>query len=89
MARSTGPILATGGVTFLNEWIGNGKTPDFTILAATGLAAIGLALFEKASPELAVGIAWIAFVTSLLIPPKTGQSAVANIEKLTGLGTTK
>ena len=87
MARSTGPVLATGTITFLNQWIGNGKSPDFTILFATGIAAGGLYLFEKVSPELAVGIAWIALVTSFLITPKGGKSAVSNIEKLTGLGT--
>jgi hypothetical protein len=89
MARSTGPVLATGGITFLNEWIGNGKSPDFTILLATGIAAGGFYLFEKVSAPLAVGIAWIAFVTSFLVTPKSGKSAVENLTNLTGLGSSK
>jgi hypothetical protein len=86
MAASTGPILATGGITFVNQWIGNGQSPDYRILVATGIAAAGFYALEKASPELAVGIAWIALITSLLIKPKTGNSAVNNALRLTGLG---
>jgi hypothetical protein len=88
MAKSTGPILATGGITFLNQWIGNDNPPDWTILVATGIAAGGFYLFEEISPPLAVGIAWIAFVTSFLVAPAHGNSAVTNIERLTGLGNT-
>lgn len=85
MSRSTGPILATGTITFVNDWIGNGHSPDFVILIATGIAAGGLYLFEQISPELAVGIAWIAFITSFLVAPKRGRSPVTNIQRLTGL----
>jgi|HubBroStandDraft_1064217.scaffolds.fasta_scaffold25769_2 hypothetical protein len=86
MASSTGPILATGGITFVNKWIGNNQGADFKILVATGIAAAGFFALEKVSPELATGIAWIALVTSLLIQPKAGNSAVNNALRLTGLG---
>jgi hypothetical protein len=44
-----------------------------------------LAVAERVSSQLAVGIAWIALVTSLLITPKTGRSPVANLTRMTGL----
>lgn len=89
MAKSTGPILAVGGITFVNDWIGNGQSPDFKILLATGIAAGMLGLFEKANQPLAVGIAWIALVTSLLIPPAHGRSAVDNLTRMSGLNQKK
>jgi len=85
MARSTGPVLITGGITFANKWIGNNQGPDFKILLATAVAAGILAGFEHAVPELAVGIAWIALVTSLLVKPRNGNSAVTNITRMSGL----
>lgn len=88
MANSTGPILATGGITFTNQWLLNGKggSPDFKILVATAIAATGFFALEKVAPELAVGIAWIALITSLLIKPAHGDSAVNNLLRITGLG---
>lgn len=86
MSSSTGPILATGGITFVNQWIGNNQKPDFRILVGTAIAAAGLYALGEVSPELAAGIAWIALITSLLIKPKTGESAVNNALRITGLG---
>jgi hypothetical protein len=84
MGQSTGVILAVGGITFLNKWIGNDQGIDLRIPVATGIAALMLDLFEKASVGLATGIAWIALVTSLLIQPASGQSAISNLLRLTG-----
>jgi hypothetical protein len=85
MARSTGPILLTGGITFVNKWIGNNQGIDLKILLATGVAAGGLALIEQIPDfsTLAVGIAWIAFVT-MMVAPLDGNSPIQNIEKITG-----
>lgn len=85
MAKSTGPILLTGAASFLNKWIGNNQGIDFKIPVATAIAAGALALLEEASPELAVGIAWISFITLLLVAPKSGASPISNITRLTGL----
>ena len=88
MAASTGPVLLTGTITFFNDWANKDFAPsgiDLKIPVATFLAAGGLALLEHVSQPLAVGIAWISFVTSLLLTPKSGNSPVANITKLTGL----
>jgi hypothetical protein len=88
MAKSTGPILLTGGITFLNEWLGNGKAPtsEIKVLLATGVAAAGLALVEQIPgfQPLAVGIAWIAFIT-MMLTPLDGNSPVQNLAKVTGI----
>lgn len=87
MAASTGPIVAAGAITYANAVLGNGKSWDsqLVIPVGTAIAAAMLALFERASAPLAVGIAWIALVTSLLVSPKSGNSAVTNLTRMTGL----
>jgi len=84
MADSTGPVLALTGISFMNHWIGNNQGIDLKILLAGGVAAGGLSLLENVSRPLAVGIAWIAFVTTLLAP-LNGRSPVQNATRLTGL----
>jgi hypothetical protein len=79
MARSTGPILAVGGITLLNQSL-LAKDPqelDMRVVVGTAIAAGGLALLERLSEELAVGIAWVALVAVLFvrIDPKTGSPA--------------
>jgi hypothetical protein len=90
MAASTGPVVAAGVITAGNDVIGNGQPPAVAIKigVATAIAAALLGLAEHAVGPLAVGIAWIALITSLLITPKTGRSAVDNLLSLTGLGGT-
>ena len=78
----------TGGITFLNQWLGNNKPPqtEIRVLLATGIAAAGLALVEQIpgfSP-LAVGIAWIAFAT-MMLAPLNGNSPIQNLSKVTGI----
>lgn len=87
MSASTGPIVAAGIITAANEVIGNGGPPSraIPIGVATAIAAGLLSLLERAVGPLASGIAWIALVTSLLIKPKSGRSAVNNALRLTGL----
>lgn len=88
MARSTGVILAVGGISYANQVIGNGHPWDSELIIGVGTAVAAgmLALFEHVSPEMAVGIAWISLITSLLLAPKGGRSAVQNALRLTGLG---
>jgi hypothetical protein len=87
VARSTGPIVAAGAITYANAVIGNGKSwaAELRIPVATAVAAGLLALFEHVSPELSVGIAWIALVTTFLYSPVGGTSAAGNLLKITGL----
>jgi hypothetical protein len=69
MARSTGPIIAAGGITAIDRVIsGKNNSPEefIRIAVATGIAAVILAAGERVSQPLAVGIAWIAVVTVIL-----------------------
>lgn len=68
MAQSTGPMLAVGAITVGNAVIFNGKDIDWRVPIATGVAAGGLALLERLSPELAMGLAWTALITVLFVP---------------------
>jgi hypothetical protein len=87
MAGSTGPIVATGAITYANAVLGNGKSwnSELIVPVATAIAAGIAALLERAAGTLVIGVAWIALVTSLLITPKSGRSAVTNLTRLTGL----
>lgn len=63
MSRTTGPILFIGAVTVANRTIVNDKPIDWRVPIATGIAAGMFALAEKAFPDVAVGLAWVAVVT--------------------------
>jgi hypothetical protein len=75
MSRSTGPVLAAAGVTWANRvLISPQPLPDqagvveFSIKVGVGGGIVAgiLTVVEKGSPELAVGIAWLAFLTMML-----------------------
>jgi hypothetical protein len=66
VARSTAPILAAGGITVANRVVFHQQPVDWRVVTATGLTAAMLALVETASPELALGLAWVALATILL-----------------------
>lgn len=72
MAKSTGPLLVAGGLTWANQTIMS-KTPADTfettarVGVATGVLAGMFYGVEKASPELATGLAWTLLVTSLFV----------------------
>jgi hypothetical protein len=85
MAKSTGPILAVGGITFINGWVFNKQDPNFKVLLATAIAAGGLALFEHVSEPLAAGIAWIALVTVLFTRVGGKPSPAVNLLKVSGM----
>lgn len=73
MARTTGPVLAIGGITLFNQTILNNKPIDWRVPIATGFLAGGFALLEKGNAQLATGVAYIALLTVLLarVDPKT------------------
>jgi hypothetical protein len=66
MAASTGPVLALGAITLLNDNIFHDQPFDWKVPIATGLLAGALALVEHASPALASGLVWTALATVLL-----------------------
>jgi hypothetical protein len=67
VARSTGPILVTGGLTLINQSVIQNKPVDWRIPVATGLTAGALALVERVSEPFAVGLAYIALITVLFV----------------------
>lgn len=82
MARSTGPILAMGAITLGNASVIHGQPIDWRIPIATGITAGVLALAEHAAPNLVTGLAWLALMTSFLVPlipgvPTPAESFVA------------
>jgi hypothetical protein len=86
MAKSTAPMLLTTGMSFGNQWLGNGDL-DLKILVAGAIATGGLALLEQAPGigAVAPGIAWIAFITLMFTRLNGKPSPIDNISKLTGL----
>jgi hypothetical protein len=78
MAASTTPIVLAGGATVIADYIEH-KGIQWRVLVATGLAAGAFALIEKADPPLVVGIAWIAFIGSMIAPRPNGQLPPAEV----------
>lgn len=86
MARSTAPVLLIGGISFANQWLGNGQV-DLKIVPATLLAAGALALVEQipGAAPLAAGIGWIGLLTLLFARLGGKPSPIDNVRKITGL----
>ena len=92
MARSTGVILAVGGITFANEAvfapIASGGTIksdwNWRIIPATAIAAALLAALEQVSERLAVGIAYISLITVLFARLGNAPAPVENVAKALG-----
>lgn len=77
MSKTTGPVLATGALTVANQTVFHNQPMDWRVPIATGLAAIGFSLAEKAWPQGAEILAWTALVTVLVtrINPKVPSPA--------------
>lgn len=67
MARTTGPILAVGAISLANESIVHGEPINWKIPVATGIAAGMFTLAEKAFPEGAIALSWLALVAILFV----------------------
>lgn len=65
MGRSTGVILAIGGVTTANRVVFNEEDMDWRIAIGTGIAALAFAGLEKVNEQAAVGLAYVALVAVL------------------------
>ena len=83
MAASTGIVLSMGAIVLANQVLVQHKPFNVKIALATGLLAIGLGVLDKASPELATGLALIAFVTAM-VAPISGQSPVQSLLRFGG-----
>jgi predicted membrane-bound dolichyl-phosphate-mannose-protein mannosyltransferase len=65
MAESTGPILAVGGITLANRVVFNDRPMDWRIPIATAIAALLFSGAEKAVGRTAVGVAYLALITTV------------------------
>lgn len=66
MSKTIGPILATGTVTIVNRSVFHSEPMDWRVPIATGLAAVGFSLAEKAWPVGAEILAWTTLLTVLI-----------------------
>lgn len=75
--KTTGPIIAIGGITLAQQLLIDKKTVDWRVPIATGIAAGMFALAEKAWPDGATLLAYTALVTILFVrvDPKTPAPA--------------
>jgi hypothetical protein len=65
--RTTGPVIAMGAVTLVNASIFHGQPINWRIPIGVALTAGMFALGEKAWPEGAIALAWLAFGAVLLV----------------------
>lgn len=65
MAATTGPILAIGTITILNQTVFHKQPMDWRIPIATGAACAGFALLEQGAPQAARMAAYTALVAVL------------------------
>lgn len=89
MSKTTGPVLAMGTITIINRTVFQNQPMDWRVPIATGLAAIGFSLAERAWPQGAQILAWTALLTVVLsrTDPKVlspVESAVAWYNKTGG-----
>lgn len=66
MSKTTGIVLATGGITIANLTVFHGQPMNWRIPIATGLTAIGFSLAERVWPTGAVLMAWTGFLSVML-----------------------
>jgi hypothetical protein len=84
MAASTGPIVTLGLITWGNGAILQASPEPVVPFSArvavgTGIAAGGLALLERSTPELAKAVAWLALVTVLFARIGGRRAPVENL----------
>lgn len=97
MAKSTGWVLAAGGIVAVNEALfvptETGKAPDFgsvwRLVPATVLLALGLAGLEKATPEFAVGLAKLLFLGVFVFPVGNAPTPLESAANIAGGGAKK
>lgn len=81
MAKSTGIIIAVGGVTMFNQVILNSQPIDFRVPVATGFVAVAFSFMERVNAKLTIGVAWIALLTVLLVRLNKNPAPVETLLK--------
>lgn len=86
MARSTGVILAVGGITIFNDVVLQNRPFNWKVPIATGIAALAFTGAEHVMPDVAVALAWLALVAVVFtrVDPSTPAPAEALIETIGG-----
>lgn len=83
MAQSTGPILAIGAVTVINETVLHDRPIDWRVPLACGVGALAFGLVEKGIGRPVVVLAYAALFTSLFVPvPGDIDAPVTAINKI-------
>lgn len=85
MAASTGIVLAMGAIVLANQTLAQKKPFNFKIALATGILALAMGGLDAVSPDLATGLALIAFTTAM-IAPIGGQSPAESLLRFAGFG---
>lgn len=91
MAVSTGPVLAAGAITFVNEALfvpasGQGAARwNWRVIPATAGLALALAALEKIAPGFAAGLAWLTLATVLVVPIGNAPTPLATAAKTLGV----
>lgn len=89
MARSTGIVLAVGGITAANELLfaplaGQKVTFQWRIIPATAGLALALAGLEHLAPGFATGLAWLSLAAVLIVPFGNAPTPLDNALKVMG-----
>lgn len=66
MSKTTGPVLAIGAITVVNNTVFHDQPMDWRVPIATGFAAIGFSLAERVWGQGAEILAWTALLTIIL-----------------------
>jgi hypothetical protein len=89
VARSTGIVLAAGGITLANEVVfaplaGQRVHLNWRVIPATAGLALALAGLEKLAPGFATGLAWLSLLTVLVVPFGNAPTPLDNATKVMG-----
>jgi len=90
--KSTGYVLAAGGIVLANEAIfiplESKATPlqsiNWRVIPATAIMALMLAGVESMSPEFGAGLGLLVLLSVLVIPLGNGGSPLENLAKAIG-----
>lgn len=92
MARSTGLVVAAGGLAAANDVLFSGSDGldpanfNWKIVPATLILALLFGGLEQLAPDFAVGLAGLTLAVVLIAPMGKSGSIIDNVVKLTGTG---
>lgn len=65
MSATTGPVLAIGAITMINQNVLHDRPVNWKVPVATGIGAGMFAIVERAQPKAAEMVVWAAMITIL------------------------